>query len=144
MVIYMCKDNNFIILFSSIKKKLYKILNSKLKEYNLSIIETIYLLIIEDSKNGISFKDLTIQADCDKGMTTRVIMGLKMKKLVSFDYKVFHVTNEGKELVLRIKSVLRDFKDDLLNKIGSDELNMFYDKLNMFNNILEGELKCLN
>ena len=61
MVIYMCKDNNFIILFSSIKKKLYKILNSKLKEYNLSIIETIYLLIIEDSKNGISFKDLTIR-----------------------------------------------------------------------------------
>ena len=138
----MCRDNNFIILFSSIKKKLYKILNSKLKEYNLSIIETIYLLIIEDSENGISFKDLTIQADCDKGMTTKVIMGLKMKKLVSSDYKVFHVTDAGKDLALRIKSVLRDFKEDLLNKIGSDELNMFYDKLDMFNNILEGELKC--
>lgn len=142
MVIYMCKDNNFIILFSSIKKRLYKILNSKLKKYNLSIIETVYLLIIEDNENGISFKDLTIQADCDKGMTTKVIMGLKMKKLVSSDFKVFHVTDAGKELALKIKSILRDFKDDLLNKIGSDELNMFYDKLNMFNNILEGELKC--
>ncbi len=138
----MCKDNNFIILFSSIKKKLYKILNSKLKEFKLSIIETIYLIIISESENGISFKDLTIKADCDKGMTTKVIINLKSLNLVNESSKIFYVTKSGKRVASQIKIVLENFKYDLLNKIGNEELNIFYEKLNIFNNILEGEIKC--
>ena len=63
-----CSSNNFIVLISSIKKKLYKILSERVKEYNLSLCEAIYLVIIKDN-DSISFKELTKCAHCDKGMT---------------------------------------------------------------------------
>ena len=40
------RDDNFISIFSSIRKKLYKLLNEQIKKYDLSIIEATYLIII--------------------------------------------------------------------------------------------------
>jgi len=56
-------SNNFIVLFASIKKKIYKILNEKIKDYDLSITEAIYLIIISERCDGISFKDFILSSD---------------------------------------------------------------------------------
>lgn len=136
----MWKDN-FVILFSSIKKKMYKLLNNKLKDYNLSIIEAIYLIILYDEKS-LTFKELTIKADCDKGMTTKVLVKLKMMGYVTYNIKNIEITDKGKITGTKIKNILKDLRNNLNKKIGEKELKNIYNELSNFNNILEGELKC--
>ena len=135
------RENNFVILFSSIRKKIYKLLNSKLKNYNISIIEALYLIIISDEEY-ISFKELTRKADCDKGMTTKVLVKLKMMEFVTYDTKNISITNKGLDVSNEIKDILKKIRDRLSNKIGKDKLNNIYEELSEFNNILEGEIKC--
>lgn len=134
-------EDNFVILFSSIKKKIYKLLNNKLKDYNLSIIEAIYLIILYDEKS-LSFKELTTKADCDKGMTTKVLVKLKMMGYVTYNIKNIEITDKGKITGTKIKNILKELRDNLNKKIGEKELKNIYNELSNFNNILEGELKC--
>lgn len=134
------KKGKFIILISSIKKKLYKILNSKLKEYDLSIIEALYLLIV--SEEDITFKELTKKADCDKAMTTKVLVKLKVKGLVKYDLKCISITELGKDVALNIEKIINEVKDNIIKQFGEEELKSIYFKLEEFNNILEGEIKC--
>lgn len=134
-------EDNFVILFSSIKKKMYKLLNNKLKDYNLSIIEAIYLIILYDEKS-LSFKELTTKADCDKGMTTKVLVKLKMMGYVTYNIKNIEITDKGKITGTKIKNILKELRDNLNKKIGEKELKNIYNELSNFNNILEGELKC--
>jgi len=138
-------SNNFVTLFSSIKKKLYKILNNEIKDYDISITEAIYLIIVSEYKNGINFKNLTKVADCDKGMTTKVINSLKNKNLIESmnEEKYFYrVTNRGDEVSRSVKEILDNLKQNLVKKIDKSELIRFYDSLYNFNRILEGEIKC--
>lgn len=135
------RENNFVILFSSIRKKIYKLLNSKLKNFNISIIEALYLIIISDEEY-ISFKELTRKADCDKGMTTKVLVKLKMMGFVTYDTKNISITNKGLDVSNEIKDILKEIRDRLSNKIGKEKLNNIYEELSEFNNILEGEIKC--
>ena len=134
-------EDNFVILFSSIKKKIYKLLNNKLKDYNLSIIEAIYLIILYDEKS-LTFKELTTKADCDKGMTTKVLVKLKMMGYVTYNIKNIEITDKGKITGTKIKNILKELRDNLNKKIGEKELKNIYNELSNFNNILEGELKC--
>lgn len=134
-------EDNFVILFSSIKKKIYKLLNNKLKDYNLSIIEAIYLIILYDEKS-LSFKELTTKADCDKGMTTKVLVKLKMMGYVTYNIKNIEITDKGKITGTKIKNILKELRNNLNKKIGEKELKNIYNELSNFNNILEGELKC--
>ena len=138
------QDNNFIAVFSSIKKKLYKLLNEQIKSFDLSIIEATYLMIVNGHKDGISFKDLTKEADCDKGLTSRIVSKLKKMNLIVFEEQVYKVTNEGKVVAIRVRNVLNNYKSNLDKKIPKKELDDFYYKLEEFNKILEGEIKCLN
>ncbi len=138
-------SNNFIVLFASIKKKIYKILNEKIKDYDLSITEAIYLIIISERCDGISFKELTRCAECDKGMTTRVLNSLKLKNLVSEvenSKYIVVVTASGRILSRKINLLLEEFKNQLLEKVDRRELVNFYNSLSNFNDILEGEIKC--
>ncbi len=134
-------EDNFVILFSSIKKKMYKLLNNKLKDYNLSIIEAIYLIILYDEKS-LTFKELTTKADCDKGMTTKVLVKLKMMGYVTYNIKNIEITDKGKITGTKIKNILKELRNNLNKKIGEKELKNIYNELSDFNNILEGELKC--
>ncbi len=134
-------EDNFVILFSSIKKKMYKLLNNKLKDYNLSIIEAIYLIILYDEKS-LTFKELTTKADCDKGMTTKVLVKLKMMGYVTYNIKNIEITDKGKITGTKIKNILKELRNNLNKKIGEKELKNIYNELSNFNNILEGELKC--
>lgn len=134
-------EDNFVILFSSIKKKMYKLLNNKLKDYNLSIIEAIYLIILYDEKS-LTFKELTIKADCDKGMTTKVLVKLKMMGYVTYNIKNIEITDKGKLTGTKIKNIIKELRNNLNKKIGEKELKNIYNELSNFNNILEGELKC--
>ena len=101
-------EDNFVILFSSIKKKIYKLLNNKLKDYNLSIIEAIYLIILYDEKS-LSFKELTTKADCDKGMTTKVLVKLKMMGYVTYNIKNIEITDKCKITRTKIKNKLNQY-----------------------------------
>lgn len=134
-------EDNFVILFSSIKKKMYKLLNNKLKDYNLSIIEAIYLIILYDEKS-LTFKELTTKADCDKGMTTKVLVKLKMMGYVTYNIKNIEITDKGKITGTKIRNILKELRNNLNKKIGEKELKNIYNELSDFNNILEGELKC--
>ena len=134
-------EDNFVILFSSIKKKMYKLLNNKLKDYNLSIIEAIYLIILYDEKS-LTFKELTTKADCDKGMTTKVLVKLKMMGYVTYNIKNIEITDKGKITGTKIRNILKELRNNLNEKIGEKELKNIYNELSDFNNILEGELKC--
>lgn len=134
-------EDNFVILFSSIKKKIYNLLNNKLKDYNLSIIEAIYLIILYDEKS-LTFKELTTKADCDKGMTTKVLVKLKMMGYVTYNIKNIEITDKGKITGTKIKNILKELRNNLNKKIGEKELKNIYNELSNFNNILEGELKC--
>lgn len=134
-------EDNFVILFSSIKKKMYKLLNNKLKDYNLSIIEAIYLIILYDEKS-LTFKELTTKADCDKGMTTKVLVKLKMMGYVTYNIKNIEITDKGKITGTKIRNILKELRNNLNKKIGEKELKNIYNELSNFNNILEGELKC--
>lgn len=134
-------EDNFVILFSSIKKKMYKLLNNKLKDYNLSIIEAIYLIILYDEKS-LTFKELTTKADCDKGMTTKVLVKLKMMGYVTYNIKNIEITDKGKITGTKIKNISKELRNNLNKKIGEKELKNIYNELSNFNNILEGELKC--
>lgn len=137
----MKNDNKFIIMFGSIKKKIYKLLNEDFKKYDLSIMEATYLMIINSNKKGINFKDLTKEADCDKGMTTKVIATLKNRDLVAFDGNLYYVTDEGKALSLKLNNILVRYKNKLINMVGSKEmLENFYYNLEQFNNMLEEEI----
>lgn len=136
-------SNNFVTLFSSIKKKLYKIINNEIKEYDISITEAIYLIIVSEHQSGITFKELTKVADCDKGMTTKVINSLKDKNLIESlgdDRYFYKVTNTGKDISKSIKEIFDNLKQRLLKRIDKSELIRFYDMLYNFNGILEGEI----
>lgn len=129
-------EDNFVILFSSIKKKMYKLLNNKLKDYNLSIIEAIYLIILYDEKS-LTFKELTTKADCDKGMTTKVLVKLKMMGYVTYNIKNIEITDKGKITGTKIRNILKELRNNLNKKIGEKELKNIYNELSDFNNILE-------
>ena len=133
-------DNRFIILFGSIKKRIYKILNEEVKKYNLSIMEVTYLMIINSYKDGITFKQLTNEADCDKGMTTKVTASLKNKDLIYFDGSEYLVTDEGKAMSLKLNNVIIRYKNRLISLVGKESLEKFYYNLNKFNEILDKEL----
>lgn len=135
------KKGEFIILVSSIRKKIYKILNSKLKDYDLSIIEALYLLIVNDEEN-ITFKVLTFKADCDKAMTTKVLVKLRVKGLVNYDLKCISITELGREFALNIEKVIGDVRNNIVKNLGKKELENIYFELNKLNDILEGERKC--
>ena len=140
----MKNDNKFIVLFGTLKKKVYKILNEEFKKYDLSIMEGTYLVIINSNKDGISFKELTSEADCDKGMTTKVIAALKNRDLVVFENNKYYVTDEGKAMSLKLNNIIVRYKNKLINMVGKESLESFFYNLEEFNKMLEEEIKCLN
>lgn len=133
-------DENITLEIVSIKKNLYKILTDKIKKYNLNLIEGIYLIIIDNKKN-VSFKELTINARCDKGMTTKVINSLKEKGLVIFENKEYLLTPLGTKTSKKILKIFESLKIELIDKFGLDELTSLKNELKRLNNILE-EIIC--
>lgn len=133
-------DENITLEIVSIKKNLYKILTDKIKKYNLNLIEGIYLIIIDNKKN-VSFKELTINARCDKGMTTKVISSLKEKGLVIFENKEYLLTPLGTKTGKKILKIFESLKIELIDKFGLDELTSLKNELKRLNNILE-EIIC--
>lgn len=133
-------DENITLEIVSIKKNLYKILTDKIKKYNLNLIEGIYLIIIDNKKN-VSFKELTMNARCDKGMTTKVISSLKEKGLVIFENKEYSLTPLGTKTSKKILKIFESLKIELIDKFGLDELTSLKNELKRLNNILE-EIIC--
>lgn len=133
-------DENITLEIVSIKKNLYKILTDKIKKYNLNLIEGIYLIIIDNKKN-VSFKELTMNARCDKGMTTKVISSLKEKGLVIFENKEYSLTPLGTKTSKKIQKIFESLKIELIDKFGLDELTSLKNELKRLNNILE-EIIC--
>lgn len=133
-------DENITLEIVSIKKNLYKILTDKIKKYNLNLIEGIYLIIIDNKKN-VSFKELTMNARCDKGMTTKVISSLKEKGLVIFENKEYSLTPLGTKTGKKILKIFESLKIELIDKFGLYELTSLKNELKRLNNILE-EIIC--
>lgn len=43
----MCEEDKLFLIFGSIKKKIYKLINSRIKEYNVNVLKLfIYLLLM--------------------------------------------------------------------------------------------------
>ena len=133
-------DENITLEIVSIKKNLYKILTDKIKKYNLNLIEGIYLIIIDNKKN-VSFKELTMNARCDKGMTTKVISSLKEKGLVIFENKEYSLTPLGTKTGKKILKIFESLKIELIDKFGLDELTSLKNELKRLTNIVE-EIIC--
>jgi DNA-binding MarR family transcriptional regulator len=137
----MCEEDKLFLIFGSIKKKIYKLINSRIKEYNVNVTEVIYLLIINEHPL-ISFKDLTKMADFDKGMTTKVLISLKCKKLVNNSIKGISLTKSGVILSKKIINEFNILKKEILGNVDNEVLSGFYNRLVKFNDMLEGDKKC--
>lgn len=133
-------DENITLEIVSIKKNLYKILTDKIKKYNLNLIEGIYLITINNKKN-VGFKELTMNARCDKGMTTKVISSLKEKGLVIIENKEYLLTPLGTKTSKKILKIFESLKIELIDKFGLDELTSLKNELKRLNNVLE-EIIC--
>lgn len=137
----MCEEDKLFLIFGSIKKKIYKLINSRIKEYNVNVTEVIYLLIINEHPL-ISFKDLTKMADFDKGMTTKVLISLKCKKLVNNSIKGIFLTKSGVILSKKLINEFNILKKEILGNVDNEVLSSFYNRLVKFNDKFEGDKKC--
>lgn len=133
----MCEEDKVFLLFGSIKKKIYKLINIKIKEYNLTAPEAIYLIVISKYEN-LSFKEITSIVDYDKAMTTKVLNSLKDKEFVNNNIKNIVLTEKGYLVTNKVIDELNLLKSEILGKVSKREINEFYKKLNQFNEILEG------
>lgn len=133
----MCEEDKVFLLFGSIKKKIYKLINIKIKEYNLTAPETIYLIVISKYES-LSFKEITSIIDYDKAMTTKVLNSLKDKEFVNNNIKNIVLTEKGYLVTNKVINELNLLKSEILGKVSKREINEFYKKLNQFNEILEG------
>lgn len=133
----MCEEDKVFLLFGSIKKKIYKLINIKIKEYNLTASEAIYLIVISKYKS-LSFKEITSIVDYDKAMTTKVLNSLKDKEFVNNNIKNIVLTEKGYLVTNKVINELNLLKSEILGKVSKREINEFYKKLNQFNEILEG------
>lgn len=133
----MCEEDKVFLLFGSIKKKIYKLINIKIKEYNLTAPEAIYLIVISKYEN-LSFKEITSIVDYDKAMTTKVLNSLKDKEFVNNNIKNIVLTEKGYLVTNKVIDELNLLKSEILGKVSKKEINEFYKKLNQFNEILEG------
>lgn len=133
----MCEEDKVFLLFGSIKKKLYKLINGKIKEYNLTVPEAIYLIVISKYES-LSYKELTSIVDYDKAMTTKVLNSLKDKEFVSNNIKNIVLTEKGILVTGKVINELNLLKSEILGKVSEREISKFYKKLNQFNQILEG------
>lgn len=132
----MCDEDKFFLLFGSIKKKIYKLINSKIKSYNISVPEAIYLIVIKNNPNT-SFKEITELIDFDKAMTTKVLNSLKNKDLVNNNIKDITLTKKGLTLSNRINNSLSELKCEVLNKVNKEELKKIFNDIKIFDNLLE-------
>lgn len=133
----MCEEDKVFLLFGSIKKKIYKLINIKIKEYNLTASEAIYLIVISKYES-LSFKEITSIVDYDKAMTTKVLNSLKDKEFVNNNIKNIVLTEKGYLVTNKVIDELSLLKSEILGKVSKREINEFYKKLNQFNEILEG------
>lgn len=133
----MCEEDKVFLLFGSIKKKIYKLINIKIKEYNLTASEAIYLIVISKYES-LSFKEITSIVDYDKAMTTKVLNSLKDKEFVNNNIKNIVLTEKGYLVTSKVIDELNLLKSEILGKVSKREINEFYKKLNQFNEILEG------
>ena len=133
----MCEEDKVFLLFGSIKKKLYKLINGKIKEYNLTVPEAIYLIVISKYES-LSFKEITSIVDYDKAMTTKVLNSLKDKEFVSNNIKNIVLTEKGILVTDKVINELNLLKSEILSNVSEREISKFYKKLNQFNQILEG------
>lgn len=133
----MCEEDKVFLLFGSIKKKIYKLINIKIKEYNLTASEAIYLIVISKYES-LSFKEITSIVDYDKAMTTKVLNSLKDKEFVNNNIKNIVLTEKGYLVTNKVINELNLLKSEILGKVSKREINEFYKKLNKFNEILEG------
>ncbi len=133
----MCEEDKVFLLFGSIKKKLYKLINGKIKEYNLTVPEAIYLIVISKYES-LSYKEITSIVDYDKAMTTKVLNSLKDKEFVSNNIKNIVLTEKGCLVTDKVINELNLLKSEILGKVSEREISKFYKKLNQFNQILEG------
>ena len=133
----MCEEDKVFLLFGSIKKKLYKLINGKIKEYNLTVPEAIYLIVISKYES-LSYKELNSIVDYDKAMTTKVLNSLKDKEFVNNNIKNIVLTEKGYLVTNKVINELNLLKSEILGKVSKREINEFYKKLNQFNEILEG------
>ena len=133
----MCEEDKVFLLFGSIKKKLYKLINGKIKEYNLTVPEDIYLIVISKYES-LSYKELNSIVDYDKAMTTKVLNSLKDKEFVSNNIKNIVLTEKGILVTDKVINELNLLKSEILGKVSEREISKFYKKLNQFNQILEG------
>mgnify|MGYP004661025089 FL=1 len=133
----MCEEDKVFLLFGSIKKKLYKLINGKIKEYNLTVPEAIYLIVISKYES-LSYKEITSIVDYDKAMTTKVLNSLKDKEFVSNNIKNIVLTEKGILVTDKVINELNLLKSEILGKVSEREISKFYKKLNQFNQILEG------
>ncbi len=133
----MCEEDKVFLLFGSIKKKLYKLINGKIKEYNLTVPEAIYLIVISKYES-LSYKELNSIVDYDKAMTTKVLNSLKDKEFVSNNIKNIVLTEKGCLVTDKVINELNLLKSEILGKVSEREISKFYKKLNQFNQILEG------
>ena len=100
-----------------------------LKQYNLKACYLPYLVTLFQKGNA-TMKELTEQTGTDKSNTTRMISELRERGIVADDRKNknskkynVHLTEQGRELVIKSKNEFESSIDVLFSDLSAEELS---------------------
>ena len=115
------------MVIGKIQKDFHHQMNEKMKEYNITTAQLIYLLILS-AENKMTLKELTAAANFDKAYTTKIIHELTEKGYIGNDKKSvssrkYHIflTNEGKDYIKIINKHAKQIRENILCKLPKDD-----------------------
>lgn len=120
----------FPVFLNKILKKLQKVSDNILKQYNLSKFHYTYLLCLYKKTEGLKLTELTELSGFDRANTTRVVNDLEIKGLVERDkqserkYNV-KLTEKGLEITNTLYEKTLKLKDRLFGGLTDAQINRF-------------------
>jgi DNA-binding MarR family transcriptional regulator len=125
---YEHKSENFI-WFDKIKKMAQRRQQDALKPYGLSSIHAMYLLMLLDQPDGLTFKELCEKRCVDKANTSRAVNVLEEKGYVFRDYTSAGVlkyklilSEEGKNIAQEVGRTMKKFHCQLVEPLTEEEI----------------------
>ena len=118
------------IMLNKLRKRLDSISLPLLKKYDLSKLHLLYLVVLFESEDGMTLKELTDFLDFDKANTSRAISQLIAKEYVQkrtqgdleFKYKI-ELTPKGRDAAKNISEQNQKANAALLELLTPEELS---------------------
>ncbi|MDL2310806.1 MarR family winged helix-turn-helix transcriptional regulator [Peptostreptococcaceae bacterium OttesenSCG-928-C18] len=121
------------ILINKLKKRIDNVNNDILKEYGLSKLHLLYLMLLLETEEGLTLKELSEHLGFDKANTSRAISQLIAKKYVQkklqgeleLKYKV-ELTEKGREISSVIWNQNQEANIELIGLFTPEELRVLF------------------